>query len=1219
MAFKGDLKNISLFDVFQTLNTNQQTGVLVLQREGITKKVFISPEGVRIFFTKSFRAFRLGEVFVARGLISPQDVEILLLQQKQEYRPMGELLVESGKVSQPEVDDILRYHAEDEIYELFAWDSGHFAFYDGHSAGEHADTPLSDVLLDPAGLCLEAARRLDEIEKLRDRIPNNREYYARVDGIEPDPERNDLETCSVFRALAMPQSVDDLRDVVGLSLYDILRTLALLLDGGLIRPLTLDELLETGRVARDTGNHERAAQLLQKALQIDPANRVVLEECIESLQRLDDSAGLADLLAALGRTCLADGEIDRAIDNLELALRHDADNLEALMALRDAFAAREDVERAAEISLKIARAQAERNELAEGVDACHAGLRLTPDSIPLRYLLGQLLVRVDRAREAQDELYAIVKDLDGDRKTLRNRKAHELLVSCYRLLLKIDPHDEDAQQGMRDLNRRRMSTVRRRKLAIQGAVAAGVLALAAVIALTIRGPGPAEMLERVFQAQLDNNPPAVTEAVDALLAKYPESPEAVQALAIRAELNKESTRASEERRGREKQLRDELQKQFDELHAVLKEEDAVEGLHDLKRFLDRLKSPEAAFLRRSMAVHVEHALSEFLDRTSRELEEDRGVVSAAGRHLKTDPERKVLVDLEERLGVVRRRNWPQRAQEMQRVFADIGRSEYIGKTGPAIDDFRKKIALADAAFASVDLLYYTVRRERLRNDIGDAADEARDRGRDLLTQCEFRAAYALYEKAYTMADAITDESEREYFRELLTWIDQRRIREKMKERMDEIESIEASLEQVRQLREADQPDAAFLILRDLITNHRIVQFERILKVPYRIESTPPGAQVLVNGEAMGPTPVAIEMEITEPTVVRVERDGFEGQETRLLPTDPKLTGRLEVGLTKRAEWRNDVAGLVEARPVVAGDLLLVATNNTSVLAFRIADGKFQWEAKSRLVERIQSAPAVANGKVYFVTGSGRLHEVDLATRRMNPATRQLPGLVQQDIVSDGRLVYVATQDRKLLALVGMEVLYEKDLAFTPSTGLLHSGGILYVGTADGAILAHEAKSGEEIARYANPSGSSFFGGVAVHGNLVMAGAEDGALYAFDTQTGKQAWRFPTTGPLTAAPASDGERIYVPARDGYVHVLGPDGEEVAAYDVTRAAGGTPVLAGGFLYAHGSRVLAAFDAVSGATWWNYTFPDEEVRYLCVGKGRLLAVTSGPRVVAFPLDEK
>ncbi|MGH7162567.1 MAG: DUF4388 domain-containing protein, partial [Planctomycetota bacterium] len=180
MAFKGDLKNISLFDIFQTLTTNNQSGVLVLQREGTTKKLFFSPQGIRIFFTRSFRPLHFGEIFVRRGFLNSKDVEILLLEQKKQYRPIGQMLVESGKVPAEEVQRVLHYHAEDEIFELFGWNAGTFAFFDGEMPDESSATPLSEALIDPAGLCLEAARRLDEMERIRVDIPNDDEFYVRA-------------------------------------------------------------------------------------------------------------------------------------------------------------------------------------------------------------------------------------------------------------------------------------------------------------------------------------------------------------------------------------------------------------------------------------------------------------------------------------------------------------------------------------------------------------------------------------------------------------------------------------------------------------------------------------------------------------------------------------------------------------------------------------------------------------------------------------------------------------------------------------------------------------------------------------------------------------------------------------------------------------------------------------------------------------------------------
>jgi hypothetical protein len=241
MAFKGDLTNISLFDVFQTLNQNKQTGVLVLTRDGNTKKLHISPEGVRIFFTRSFRPLRLGEIFVMRGRITPQDVEILLLEQKKDYRPFGQLLIASGKVSEDEVHHVLHSHAEDEIFAIFGWEHGTFAFFDGQDTPD--STPLSSVLMDPAGLCLEAARRLDEMERLRELIPTDDEFFRQASDTEPDREHTGANSIALYDALFTPRSVEDLRDLVGLSLYDVLKGIQALLESGLIRVLKLEVCL----------------------------------------------------------------------------------------------------------------------------------------------------------------------------------------------------------------------------------------------------------------------------------------------------------------------------------------------------------------------------------------------------------------------------------------------------------------------------------------------------------------------------------------------------------------------------------------------------------------------------------------------------------------------------------------------------------------------------------------------------------------------------------------------------------------------------------------------------------------------------------------------------------------------------------------------------------------------------------------------------------------
>ncbi|MHC4548346.1 MAG: DUF4388 domain-containing protein [Planctomycetota bacterium] len=1217
MAFKGDLTNISLFDVFQTLSQNQQTGVLVLSRDGITKKIHISPDGVRIFFTRSFRPLRLGEIFVRRGRITSQDVEILLLEQKKEYRPIGELLIESGKVTEEEVVGILRYHAEDEIFEIFGWEAGKFSFYDGQEAGD-STTPLSDVLMDPASLCLEAARRLDEMERLREVIPTNDEYYAQVEEAYPDPEQHGRYACAVFDALAESNSVDDLRDLVGLSLYDVLTALQRLVAEGYIRPRTVEELFDAGLQARDSGHPKRAALLFEKAHHVDPTNREILQECVEAIERLGEPRRVARYLAALGAICLAEGQLEEAIDYLEQTLRSDGTHFGAMISLRDAFIQQKDAERVAEMSLKIARTHSERGDLTAAITSCVQGLDLAPDAVPLRFYYAQLLARTDRVDEARDEIYGLVHETERERRTARTEKTHELLASCYRLLLKIDPEDEEARLGMRDIDRRRMSSLRRRKLLVRGGVAAALLLVVAGVGLTIQGPSAPDLMQQIENARLQNNHQRALDLIDELIDDYPESDEAQTAMRLRREIRDHDSVESTARRQREAKIRKELDQKLSDLRAALSDRPYLEALQPVREFLGILDRPDVAFLRRNMTAHLEYDLSEFLGRVKKRFDDDRQQVTVAEVILKQyrGKDASKLRGLEDRLARVRQRNWFHMIPELSARLEAIGASRYIGKAKREIDEFREHLQGAQGVFSNLDSLYHIVHRERMRVEITDLVRIARTQGKDYMMNCEFAKARRVYDDAYRAADAVTDEEPREHYRELIVWLETNKIIHKMRVEREKIDAVVATLDDVEKLVRENRADAAYRLLRDLVSEYRLIKFEREYTMPYRVTSTPDGAEVFVNGKPIARTPCTISLEISQsPVRIRLRREGFEDEDASLVPIDPKLDGTLRVELEKKLAWDKEITGGgIEASPVIARGMVLLATTDASLLAINLEDGSRAWEAPTGLLHRIKARPVVAGDSAYVITVNGSLHEVRLSDGKIVHQL-DLRGQVHHDPVFVDDTLYLVTR-KSLLALRGNKVVYAVPLEDSPSTRVVFKDGLICVGTAEGALLVHDAGTGAARDRLRVPSGSSFWGGLADHGDLVLAGAEDGKLYAFDLKKRVLSWTFPTTGPLAAPAVSAGRHIYLGARDGYIHLLTANGEKMGQLDMGYAVLAEPALAKDFLYVLGSHRVKAFSR-DGASWWERVFPDETPQHVVAGEEYVVVVTDKPWVYTFPKD--
>jgi len=110
----------------------------------------------------------------------------------------------------------------------------------------------------------------------------------------------------------------------------------------------------------------------------------------------------------------------------------------------------------------------------------------------------------------------------------------------------------------------------------------------------------------------------------------------------------------------------------------------------------------------------------------------------------------------------------------------------------------------------------------------------------------------------------------------------------------------------------------------------------------------------------------------------------------------------------------------------------------------------------------------------------------------------------------------------------------------------------------------------------------------VVGERVYAVLTSGAAAALQLDDGALAWQTPVgpAGRPLSAPVSDGERLYVGARDGLYALALADGHAVWQFPTARRVEAAPVVAGGVVYAtcHDHH-LYALDAASGEELWRY----------------------------------
>ncbi len=159
--FKGSLSDVSPFDLYRQLYLSRQTGQLRLSRGQIVKKIFFR-HGSIVFAIQNQDARKLGELLLESNKITSGQVAEIVRRIRSGKR-FGAIAVELGILDQPELDRLVRQHQSELAISTLEWKSGHFEF----QPGEGSDYEDVYVDLSTADIILEGVRRIDDPAAVR--------------------------------------------------------------------------------------------------------------------------------------------------------------------------------------------------------------------------------------------------------------------------------------------------------------------------------------------------------------------------------------------------------------------------------------------------------------------------------------------------------------------------------------------------------------------------------------------------------------------------------------------------------------------------------------------------------------------------------------------------------------------------------------------------------------------------------------------------------------------------------------------------------------------------------------------------------------------------------------------------------------------------------------------------------------------------------------------
>jgi hypothetical protein len=284
-SFKGNLEVLSLSDIFQSLAMNRHSGTLIVNDGKREKKIYFA-EG-EITLLSSNRRQRLGEMLIASGKITDEDLDLALKLQKQSRKKLGEILVEEGFCADEDIYKLVRMQIEEEIYDLFLWRKAEFEFIADQIPDEMArEAPnLTRLSLNTNSLIMEALRRLDEWNLMQDLVPTTKEVFVVSDAAALERCKVDLPERFDADQIDGKTTVEGLSERFFISEFELCKHLAGLVREGALRALSQDELVERAEEAYALNEFPASAALYGRLAEYFPNQAKILVPLADSLRR----------------------------------------------------------------------------------------------------------------------------------------------------------------------------------------------------------------------------------------------------------------------------------------------------------------------------------------------------------------------------------------------------------------------------------------------------------------------------------------------------------------------------------------------------------------------------------------------------------------------------------------------------------------------------------------------------------------------------------------------------------------------------------------------------------------------------------------------------------------------------------------------------------------------------------------------------------------------
>jgi outer membrane protein assembly factor BamB len=1026
-TIQGDLANLDLSDMFQTISMSNMTGTLVIHTGARETAVHFQSGQIRVAPPLEHWLRRISKRLVAARMVAVSDLRAALVHITRSKQPLVECLDERGLLDRDRFFAIQQALEEDTLLELFTNRQGECCFYRDSYYHERYEARFADSLpFEAEQLLFEVARKSDEWGRILEELGTLSEIFMPT---QPYNESgcSELEV-ELLQHLDGTQTLSDVAGAMLDSLFDVAKAAQSLRLKGRIGKVSTSHILGLVRAEVSAQHPERAASFLALIQELrSPNNPEDWEEIASVYVELSKQRFAA---SALDHAASLTDSREKRKELLREAHRLDSLNVSVLERLHDVLVDEQSdgiTDEYGRVVEKLASCYESSDEYDRALDLLEELSEHDPRSAALAGRRARMLVKLNRKSEALQLLGLIAESMKLEKQMAGYGHVLEQII-------KIDPNDAAARKELHRIRSRIDPRLVRAGIGLAVALLVGSVGWSYYSAYT-RDQATEEALAQTAALMKSEHYDQAERTVRPFLEQYSDETElGLEARALLGEI-------LIIRRKKQQAI---LEKEKETLHGGLGKaadyfensqwKDSLETFVELSGGIGK-KKPDYA---KKITAAVQGRFNVLAEEIEAHLLEHQRYPLPLEEELSSPLRRQeALAFLDEHYPEDRCTAYTA-LQDALAAHEEFRKLEGLPKALP-----EKSAKWSRIAIQALDLrrkLVESLRNDKLKVGIDSAFSDAEKKRHEF----DFLGALELYEQ---VVEHYSGDPKLEL---------------RFKAQRDKLRRTVQLLDEIREHGRLGEYALAFKRLAKLQQIFPDLDFEAHVALPLTIRSRPDGARILLDGEEQGRTPCTLQLTPDRDRKLAFELEGYRSVKRDLAALHG---GEVSISLELEDAWDRPIDGAVLHPPLLiqTRDLAVVTDRSGRVAAHRLSDGKLRWSKRYSDLSGELGAPLLVGSSILLPGRDGKVRRLEL-DKGAELWTTQLEGPLLATAVSINKEFWVAAESGHVhrLSMVRGELLGSFELGQPITEGLKSDpAGRVFVAGKRGRILAFDA-AGQRI-------------------------------------------------------------------------------------------------------------------------------------------------------------